>query len=151
MFLIREHQSLFYMKKRANKINSYLPIIFVLIIVVLAGLLVFFEKTSPVSVDNKQPVSRTPVVFDVNQYKTSVRELFTRLTVDNPSTAQEVKQKLLDMKVSKEFKDIHFELVMVSAFLENYFLSHDEQSLTKAKTLLAKLKKDYTWLSDKSL
>jgi hypothetical protein len=40
---------------------------------------------------------------------------------------------------------------MASASLEDYSLSRDEKSLDKAKIILAKLKKDYSWLTDKSL
>jgi len=145
------------MKKLVNKIKPYLPIALLVIILVIAVLVIVFKNPSSVisnsnSVVNQKIINtKTGPVFDSNKYKKLARDLFARLSPDDPSLAQEVKKELLDVTVSKEFKEVHFELVMASASLEDYSLSRDEKSLDKAKIILAKLKKDYSWLTDKSL
>ncbi|MCX6792511.1 MAG: hypothetical protein NTY12_00625 [Candidatus Falkowbacteria bacterium] len=138
----------------SNNKSIYLPIILLLVILIVAGVLFFVKKTNnqtPTNNKNLITNDKKEPVFDSNKYKTLVRGLFARLSPANPADAQQVKKELLDITVSKEFKEVHFELVMASASLEDYSLSRDEKSLTKAKTILDKLKKDYTWLSDKSL
>lgn len=138
------------MKNRLSKNNLYLLLAVLLIIFVVGGLLIFLKTAKPLTT-NKPNNAKTEFVFDSNKYKAAVRDLYIRLSADDPSTAKEVKQKLLAMTVSKEYKDVHLELVMASASLEDYSLSRNEASLNKAKTILSNLKKDYSWLADKSL
>lgn len=142
------------MRKHVNK-KIFSPLTLTLAIVLIAGLLILFRQPTKISrqtEDNKlanEP--KKEFVFDANKYKSVAKELFARLSIDDPSSAGEVKQKLLDLTVSKEFKEVHFDLVMASVSLEKYALSRDKASLDQAKVLLAKLRKNYSWLNDKSL
>lgn len=142
------------MKKLAKTKYLYLSIIFLLIVVVLISLFIFFRRSNSIQI-NQTNTSKTDtsreLTFDADDYKNSARELFARLLPANPRVAAEIKQELLSMKVSKDFKDVHFSLVMASVSLEDYSLSGNEDSLAKAQSILSKLQEDYSWLNKESL
>jgi len=124
-------------------------LVLLIVFFVVVGLVVFLNDSKP-EPNQTANNSISDFVFDENKYKVMVRDIFNRLSTKEPDLARELKQELLAMTVSKEFKDVHYKLVMASAAVEDYALSRSATSLNQAQKLLDKLKQDYDWLADKS-
>ena len=135
------------MKKFVNQNKLYLLLALLIVFFVVIALVFFFSnpKLEPNQTVNN---STSDFVFDENKYKVLVRDIFSRLSINEPDLARALKQELLAMTVSKEFKDAHYSLVMASVAVEDYATSRSTESLNQAQKLLDKLKQDYKWLAD---
>jgi hypothetical protein len=133
---------------KSNRKKLYFIVLPVLIIIiVVVAIIVFKNKTvkNNLAITNSQSL-----VLSSEVYQAKARDLFSRLSVDDPNNASQVKQELLNLKISKEFKDVHFRLVMLAASLEQYATTHDKTILKNIKNILNKLVIDYPWLTKTS-
>lgn len=131
---------------KSNKQKFYFIILPVLIItLVIIGLVVFKSKTTNNN-SGDTIINSKSVALNKEAYQAKARDLFSRLSINDPASASQVKQELLSLKINKDFKDVHFRLVTICTALEKYSTTHDKTALNNLKNDLAKLTNDYPWL-----
>lgn len=89
-----------------------------------------------------------------SDYQEEVKRIFSdyeKLTLDESITIEkvrEVKQRLLNLLVPAELKDLHLNFVLAISRMENYLNSRLMQEKNFSRQLINKLKADYGWLNE---
>ncbi len=60
----------------------------------------------------------------------------------------ELKNKLLDLKVPAKFKELHIQLVLAMAKMENYLNQKKQEEKTDSLLMINQLKANYSWLNN---
>jgi hypothetical protein len=128
-----------------NDAKKLFWLIVILILLMGAGLIYRYFFYNPIE-SNINTTTQPKFIFDDQAYKKTTHDFFARLSVDKPTEATAIKDTLLTLKVSQDFKDLHYRLVMACLALEDYGQTNDGKALARAQTLLTSLAKDYPWL-----
>lgn len=111
-----------------------------------------FIPTKPLLVNNLSnlPATSSTVTLDAASYKKAAAQAYAELSAEKIDDATAIKEKLLALKIPKDFKDLHLQLVVASASFEEYAKFHDSQVLARFRSLLASLIAKYPWLANPS-
>jgi len=142
---------------RKNKnMSKKLKILIVLSVIILALFLYLVLTSRPLdggagaNVDNQADEIREKLVSD---YKNSVSRILTdywQLVQGKDIPAEEgeyLKNRLLELKVPADFKELHLNLVMALVKLEDYLKNGDEKKKEESGQLVNQASSDYDWLN----
>jgi len=91
-----------------------------------------------------------------SDYKNSVNRIlvdYWQLVQGKDIPAEEgeyLKNRLLELKVPADFKELHINLVMALTKLSNYLESGDEKEKEESGQMVSQATADYDWLSNRS-
>lgn len=136
--------------------SKKLKILVVLLVIILA-LFFYLVLTSQslnggeaVKGENESQKIKEKLVSD---YKNSANRILTdywQLSQGKDVSAEEgeyLKNRLLELKVPADFKELHLNLVMALVKLENYWQTGDEGEKSESERLVNQAKLNYDWLN----
>ncbi len=129
-------------------------LIFLLLILFFLILYLIFTSDSAKLSNNpaEQEIGANSVSLE-NEYKLKTKECFSvfESLADTggwtPENTAELKDKLLDLKVPAQFKDLHIKFIMALAGIEDYLIRKDENGKNASLQAANQMKADYSWLN----
>gem|GEM_PF-1788564 len=138
-------------------------IILILLILILGALLVFFifnEKKISRDINNNEVNSDNVIkkieVVDKekldSEYKEKVKIIMSEYfdleskNLLNLEKINEISNKLLDLKVSSEFKEVHVNLILALTKMRMFYEKGDDNYKKTSQELIEKIIKEYSWI-----
>ncbi|MBI4779316.1 hypothetical protein HY797_02600 [Candidatus Falkowbacteria bacterium] len=130
-------------------------LIFLLLVLFVLVLYLILTSESARKIDNSgKPIKSESSVSPENGYKLKTKEFLSAYEnlIKADSLAEkdimELKNKLLDLRVPLEFKELHMRFILALNSMENYLSQKDEQGKSDSLQAFNQLKADYSWLND---
>ena len=128
-------------------------ILLVLLAIAISVVLYLIVSTKPVNHSGVDEVKKVDLVKLEKEYKEDVVDIFNDYSAliqgDEWSVRQleEIKNRLLDLKVPTSLKDLHLNFVLAVVKMESYLQSNEEKDRIDSETLINDLEEDFDWLS----
>ncbi|MFH1255001.1 MAG: hypothetical protein V1667_00810 [bacterium] len=130
--------------------------VFIFLLLILFFLILYLILTSESAKLSNNPAEQANNENSVsleNEYKLKTKECFS--VFENladtggwtPENTAELKNKLLDLKVPAQFKDLHIKFIMALAGVEDYLIRKNENGKSASLQAANQMKADYSWLN----
>lgn len=132
------------------KISKKLIILAIAVSLFQVGFLIIFHNTKIGEKDEKIIKGEDFLAGYKNEIKIIFNKCETLLSSDlNGSGAQisESKNRLTEIKVPEEFKNLHLDLFMVLISMEKFLEDGKKENLEKSEGILSRLRNENNWLN----
>lgn len=103
-------------------------------------------------ISGKFVVTKEKIAVDYKVDASRILSDYSRLIEKKEITASEIqsiKNRLLNLTVPAEFKDLHVNLILALTKMGDYSASKDEAEKSESERLISQAKEDFAWLNKK--
>ena len=129
-------------------------IILLLVALALVLYLILTSESVKPTAETVEPTPNESAALLEADYQEKAKPIFVdfeKLAGEDNFTVEkitELKNKLLDLKVPSKFKELHIQLVLAMAKMENYLNQKKLEEKAASRQMINQLKANYSWLNN---
>lgn len=136
--------------------TKQIKFLLVLLVIAISAVSYLIVTSKPVNNIGKQ-TNKSQEKVDLKkleeEYKTGTKNILTDYSALlesnnlNLEIVEADKNKLLDLKVPGQFKDLHLNFVLAVSKMEDYLKNGKEEDKADSQRMISEIKADYVWLN----
>lgn len=127
--------------------------LFIVALIIVLSWLLFFKPVKPVSGPAKNNIAQVDLKKLEEEYRVETKNILTdysalleanNLSIDK---VEADKNKLLDLKVPVQFKDLHLNFVLAVSKMEDFLKNGKSEDRDASRRMISEIKTNYIWLN----